>query len=153
MTPAVATPKPREVVTEDMVARGLNVLAASALPEMAYETILTLAREVIEAALCDPRRCGSCGGSLWGVRADAKWCSAACRMAAYRAAKASRTRNQRRSRPGGRQISYGVAVRMLVRYLVQAQIAADAEQAQAVAERVLTRALPARQRTRARRRR
>ncbi len=75
------------------------------------------------------------------------------RSSAANGANGAQTRLLRTPRPGGRQISYGVAVQTLARYLVQAQIAADAEQARAVAERVLTRALPARQRTRARRRR
>jgi hypothetical protein len=66
--------------------------------------------------------------------------------AARNARNGAQTRLLRRPRPGGRQVSFGVAVRVLARYLVEANIATSEAHARAVAERVLTRALPKRQR-------
>lgn len=57
----------------------------------------------------------------------------------------ARIRLLRLPRPGGRQLSYRRAVRVLAGYLADQGIATEA-QAERVAERVLARALPARQR-------
>lgn len=88
-----------------------------------------------------------CTTSLRGMRDDAVWCSDACRVAAYRERKAVRSRNRRRSRPGGAQISFGVAVRVLAEYFEAIEHEVDEDDYMAAAERVLTPALPARQRT------
>jgi hypothetical protein len=135
--------RPREVVTDDMVARGLAVFNDYAAPHYPPDLLI---RQVIEAALHDPNRCGNCGGTLANVRADATWCSAACKMAAHRQRKASRSRNRRhRRRPGGRQVSFRRGVRSIAAYLEDVELYSP-ERAARVAERELGKALPARQR-------
>ena len=143
MNTAAAKPLPREIVTEDMVARGLAVLDAHSAY---YVRRAELVREVIEAALHDPNRCGNCGSPLSHVRAHATWCSAACKTAGYRARKASQSRNPARSRrPGGRQASFGPAVRIVAGFLTTQHDYSEA-QAERVARNLLTLALPKRQR-------
>lgn len=133
----------RVVVTDAMIDRGRDVLAGYELPRPLLRAI---ARDVIAAALDDPNRCGNCGASLANHRADATWCSAACKMAAHRQRKASRSRNRRRGRrPGGRQVSFRRGVRSIAAYLEDVELYSP-ERAARVAERELGRALPARQR-------
>jgi hypothetical protein len=132
-------------VTDAMVARGLAVLR-DFTDTRPFCTTDVLIREVIEAALHDPTRCGNCGGSLANHRADATWCSAACKMAAHRQRKASRSRNRRhRRRPGGRQVSFRRGVGTIAAYLEDVELYSP-ERAARVAERELGKALPVRQR-------
>ena len=147
MNATAAKPLPREVVTDAMVARGLAVLDAHSA--IHFYAATQLVREVIEAALHDPNRCGNCGSPLSHVRAHATWCSAACKTAGYRARKASQSRNPARSsRPGGRQASFGPAVRIVAGFLATQHDYSEA-QAERVARNLLTLALPTRQRKRA----
>jgi hypothetical protein len=93
-----------------------------------------------------------CTTSLRGMRDDAEHCSDACRVAAHRHRKALRSRNRRSSRPGGRQVSFGVLVRLLAKLMVQGRVVVDGmpvfsgAEARARAEELLAEALPARQR-------
>ena len=143
MNAAAVKPLPREVVTDAMVARGLAVFESFETPHYPPDLLV---REVIEAALHDPNRCGNCGSPLSHVRAHATWCSAACKTAGYRARKASQSRNPARSRrPGGRQASFGPAVRIVAGFLTDFHAYPEAR-AEQVARGLLTLALPKRQR-------
>ncbi len=63
------------------------------------------------------RTCKGCPASLAGMRADAVWCSPACKMAATRAARAHKART--RSGPSGLQVSYRKAVVLAVRCMYE----------------------------------
>ena len=135
-----AVDPPRVVVTDAMIDRAVS----------AYDTdrgsLHDILRAVLEAALTDPERCGNCGGSLSHVKPKAKWCSAACKMAAHRARQPSQNRNQRRRpRPGGRQASFGPLVRILTAHFVDEGFY-DEARAERVARNLVVLALPRRQR-------
>ncbi len=69
------------------------------------------------------------------------------RAAAANGANGSQLRLLRPPRPSGRQLSYRRAVRAVAAYLVGARIIVNPAEAEKVAENILRRVLPARQRT------
>jgi hypothetical protein len=121
--------------------------------------------QVAMVAVVDPER-GPCAcGCGHPRRASSDYASDACRTRHWKretgyvhpaAESARNARNgsqgalQRRGRPGGAQVSYGVAVRALARYFIRARVIEDEALATRVAETVLSPALPPRQRKRAR---
>lgn len=71
------------------------------------------------------------------------------RPASANAANAAQTRLLRPPHHGGRQLSYRKTVKVLADYLVELDVVGGVAQAERVAETILRRALPARQRRRA----
>lgn len=150
MSTATAKPVHGPVITERMVTGAITILDKHLAADVPLDEIERIARDILREALTNPDRCGNCGGSLANVKAGASWCSPACKMAAYRHRAQSQNRHQRAARrPGGLQVSLGRGITELEAYFVVAGVHPQ-DKARAVAERVLRRALPARQRRRAR---
>ncbi len=97
--------------------------------------------------------CGraACTNDLSGMRADAKWCSAACRERVRRGERAHITLTKSRGGPSGAQVSYRKAVEVLATQLVVTDRRpgiATLDGARRVAEGLMREALSDRQRAR-----
>lgn len=86
--------------------------------------------------------CRHCKRELPAARANQRYCSGACRTAAYRARKAS----PRRHRRSGPQVSYRRALRAARLMLIAAAPELGSDGVDAVAEMFMRKALPERQR-------